>query len=85
MPNWKTSLNIKPTFDKFQEGTDEEFRTIRGELSSLLKSHPFYKTDIELRDIDEALLECESMGGIDALLDELYNWGDEDHRCFFGI
>lgn len=81
MANWKTNIPIGDLHEEFENGL-KTVQEVGKELAARLRKSPHAQDDriIDLVDQLEALDDVEDY---DYLLQELYDFGDQDHRIFF--
>lgn len=83
---WKMSVNIKPLIgdDVSEEGAKRAGKGISDLLSRRLLVRDHYATDQTLRNIIDGLGEVEDVDEFNDVLEDLYDWADEN-RVWLGI
>lgn len=86
MPNWKQTLDISADWQlaKNREITAQQ---LAGRIAAKLKK---FKLDEILEEIIEQFEDFATEEGVDFndfdyLMDELYNWSDENHNCWVKV
>lgn len=83
---WKFSVNIKPLIgeDTSEEGAQRAGKSISDLLSRRLLARDHYATDLTLRNIIDGFAEIEDTDEFNSVLDDLYDWADEN-RVWLGL
>jgi len=78
---WKSTVEIGDLFDRWKEEviTVEEFAS---ELVERLSKNKYASND-DIKDIIGELKLVEDMDELDRYIDDLYDFGDNDHRIWF--
>jgi hypothetical protein len=86
MANWKAKIDVKDLHDAFNEN-GLSMAVVAGEVAKRLRKTP-YAEDLWMLDIIEQLESIAADGDqasvedYDAVLAELYNFGDDDHQLW---
>lgn len=85
MANWKKKLDLKDLAEKFDN--EEMTATEVGQEVSkrLAELYPEGQRDLEIEDFIARFNEIEDEDEFDSLIDELYDWGDADHRLWIAM
>ena len=87
MANWKTVLDIKDEWKKAGENKITIQNLVNVIIDRLKELQQSFSDDDELNDIiekfgDFVVYENDGLYDFDDIMDELYNWGDNDHTCW---
>ena len=84
MVYWKNKITIKDSWEQAKRG-DISMVEARDDLVQKLKALPCFKTNAELQEIInsfEGLTKEETFDDFDEILNDLYDWADEDNRLW---
>ncbi len=86
MENWQYKINIKSIHDKYQETNNlDSLKASMAEECRLLAQRVRLAPDVKILGvIGKHFKAAQDINEYDAVLDELYNWGDYNHKCWIG-
>ena len=84
MVRWKNKINMKDSWERAKKDSISMIE-VRDDLVQKLKALPCFKTDAELQKIVDnfkGLTEEEPFDHFDEVLEDLYDWADQDNRLW---
>lgn len=75
---WDHKVNILDILHRYPEGVT--FEQVRDEIANIIENNPIFKS-FEGRD---EFRDCTAIEEFDAVLNDLYDWADENKRVWLG-